>query len=263
MVETSSWRCLSVAMILGLLAIVSSVHAVADNGRKATSPASPAASTTSPAVDRESEAVVNRLVQSHLPELTDVLKQLRAVQPREYERAIQDLAKAARKLELAQNRDPRLFDIELELLQAQHRISLLTAKLKVRDSESDRKRLRAAAKRLHDAQVTRARIRRRCDASAIGAIATATGCGIGSFGISERGCQRRSRKIVSDHASKGRPGCRSGRFGRGPACQGACQTKKIPAQRQSSAQVVLFPGACRLSIRPRKPAPSPTPSECA
>ena len=143
-------------LILGLLAIVTSVDAVADNGRKATSPASPAASTTSPAVDRESERWSSSLVQAHLPELTNVLRQLRAVQPQEYERVIKDLAKAARKLELAQNRDQRLFEIEVELLQAEHHTSLLTAKLKVRDSESDRKRLRDAAKRLHDAQITRA-----------------------------------------------------------------------------------------------------------
>ena len=106
--------------------------------------------------DRETERIVLELVQTHLPELTSVLKRLRSDQPREYELAVKDLAKAARKLELAQNRDQRLFESELELFQAEQQASLLTARLKVRDSLSDRKRLREVAARLQQAQMARA-----------------------------------------------------------------------------------------------------------
>jgi hypothetical protein len=104
---------------------------------------------------REAERVVQDLVQSHLPELANVLKQLRKVQPEAYERAIKDLFKAARKLELAEKRDQRLFEIEVELLQAEYQASLLMAKLKVRDSESGRQKLRDAAARLQQAQISR------------------------------------------------------------------------------------------------------------
>ena len=73
---------------------------LADSGNK------PTPQTPIP-VDRETEAKAVGLVNAHLPELKDVLKRLRADQPREYDRAIRDLAKSSRKLELAKNRDHR------------------------------------------------------------------------------------------------------------------------------------------------------------
>ena len=106
--------------------------------------------------ETDREAIVLQLVRSHLPELGEVLKQLRKDRPREYAIAIRDLSRAARKLELAKNRDERLFDIEVELLQAENQASLLIAKLKVRDSKSDRAKLRLAAERLQRAQLSRA-----------------------------------------------------------------------------------------------------------
>ena len=124
---------------------------LADAGKKA------APKTTLPAVDRETEAKSLELVQTHLPELRAVLKRLKAGQPRQYDRAIRDLAKSARKLEQAKNRDERLYDIEVEFLKAQNQVNLLTAKLKVRDRQSDRKLLREAAGRLQQAQIARAR----------------------------------------------------------------------------------------------------------
>lgn len=134
--------------------VTAAINVRADNGQESTSQAT--AATERDAERRETERIVQQLVQAHLPELTKVLSQLRAVQPQEYDRVIKDLAKSARKLETAQNRDQQLFEIEVELLQAEHHASLLTARLKVRDSESDRKRLRDAAKRLQQAQIARA-----------------------------------------------------------------------------------------------------------
>ena len=107
-------------------------------------------------VDRETESKAVGLVNAHLPELKDVLNRLRADQPRQYDRAIRDLAKSVRKLDLAKNRDHQLYEIELELLKAQNQVNLLTAKLKVRDSQSDRKQLRNAVARLQQAQFARA-----------------------------------------------------------------------------------------------------------
>jgi len=127
---------------------ITNSKSVADTGKKPT-PQAPIP------VDREIESKAIGLVQSHLPELKNVLDRLRADHPRQYDRAIRDLAKSVRKLELAKNRDEQLYELELELLKAQNQVNLLTAKLKVRDSELDRKTLRDSAARLQQAQVAR------------------------------------------------------------------------------------------------------------
>jgi hypothetical protein len=106
-------------------------------------------------VDRSSEAVAWKLVQDHLPELKSVLQRLRADESRQYNRAITDLARSAKKLEIARNRDEALYEIEAETLKAQNAVNLLTAKLKVRDNESDRQLLRHAVIRLQQAQIAR------------------------------------------------------------------------------------------------------------
>lgn len=121
---------------------------MADTGKKPT-PQTPIQ------VDRETESKAIGLVKAHLPELNDVLDRLRADQPRQYDRAIRDLAKSVRKLELAKNRDELLYEIELELLKAQNQVNLLTAKLKVRDSQPDRKKLRDSVARLQQSHVAR------------------------------------------------------------------------------------------------------------
>lgn len=124
------------------------LKSLADSGKK------PTPKTPIP-VDRETEAKAIELVQLHLPELDRVLNRLRSDQPREYDRAVRDLAKSARKLDLAKSRDERLYEIEVELLKSQNEVNLLTAKLKVRDNPSDRTRLRSAAARLQQAQLDR------------------------------------------------------------------------------------------------------------
>jgi hypothetical protein len=148
-------RVLASVLIAPFLVPLASADLPATNARsladnRTTSP-TPEATTER----RETERMVEDLVQSHLPEMTSVLKQLRNVQPEAYERAIKDLFKAARKLELAEKRDQRLFEIEVELLQAEYQASLLMAKLKVRDSETDRRKLRDAVARLQRAQISR------------------------------------------------------------------------------------------------------------
>lgn len=153
-----SWPPMAMLVIIALLTQLN--HVMADLPRTTTRTVAENrpddADSKRALVDPESEKVVMELVQAHLPELTNVLKQLRSVQPQQYQVAIKDLSRAARKLELAKKRDPRLFDIEVELLQAEHQASLLMAKLKVRDSQSDRQKLRQAAERLQQAQIIRA-----------------------------------------------------------------------------------------------------------
>ena len=107
-------------------------------------------------VDPEVETAALELVRAHLPRLKMLLERLRADHPRQYKQAINDLARSARRLEVAKNRDERLFEIEVETLKAQSAVNLLTAKLKVRDNGAERKQLRKAVERLHRSQITRA-----------------------------------------------------------------------------------------------------------
>ncbi|QDT08754.1 hypothetical protein [Planctomycetes bacterium K23_9] len=107
-------------------------------------------------LDPQLEQRANELVQSHLPTLSKLLQRLKSDNPRQYELAIRDLAKSVRRLDLAKKRDQVLYDIELELLKAQSSVKIHTAKLKVRDNQADRTALRASAKRLLKAEVSRA-----------------------------------------------------------------------------------------------------------
>ena len=75
----------------------------------------------------ETEVLAWQLVETHLPELNIVLDRLRTGEPRQYQRAISDLARSAKKLEAFRKRDEQLFEIEVELLKTQHAVSLLTA----------------------------------------------------------------------------------------------------------------------------------------
>jgi len=145
-----------VALAFGLLVSVASatqpvVHskslAANTNNKKA----------TPVTVDRDAEARATQLVRSHLPNLKEILRRLRENEPGEYAKAIRDLARSARKLEVAENRADGSFDLELELLKSQTEVNLLTARLQVRDSTRDRKQLRVAAERLQAAQISKAK----------------------------------------------------------------------------------------------------------
>ncbi|TWU00887.1 hypothetical protein [Stieleria varia] len=109
-----------------------------------------------PQVDETTEERVLEMVQSHLPELQRLLDQLRMNEPRQYRVAIQNLAKSAKRLEMAANRDPRFFELELTVIKSQTAVNLLIAKLKVRDSKSDRQALQKATEQIHDAETARA-----------------------------------------------------------------------------------------------------------
>jgi hypothetical protein len=105
----------------------------------------------------ENENLAQELAREHLPQLTSVLKQLKTDQPRQYERAVWDLARSAKKLHFAQKRDEQLFKVELELLKAETAANLLAARLTVRDNPNDRSTLREAVARLRTAKQTKMR----------------------------------------------------------------------------------------------------------
>lgn len=151
-----SGKSICLALALGLLAnvvfatqpVVNSKSLAANSNSK---PAAPSA------IDPEAESKAIKLVQSHLPNLKEILRRLRENEPGEYAKAIRDLARSARKLEWAENRADGSFDLELELLKSQTEVNLLTARLQVRDNARDRKQLRVAAERLQSAQIAKAK----------------------------------------------------------------------------------------------------------
>ena len=103
-------------------------------------------------LNTENEKLAQNLVEEHLPDLMPLLKQLKSDKSKQYEKAIWDLSRSARKLSLTRKRDARLFDIELELLKAETNANLIAARLKVRDKPEDRDNLREAVTRMRSAQ---------------------------------------------------------------------------------------------------------------
>lgn len=105
----------------------------------------------------QNEQLAHELVREHLPKLVPLLKQLKTDQPRQYERAVWDLARSAKKLNAAKKRDDQLFEVELEFLKAETEANLIAARLKVRDNPNDRKHLRESVARLHAAKQSKMR----------------------------------------------------------------------------------------------------------
>lgn len=133
----------------------SNVRSVADNNARTKSKSPSKEKSGPPRISTIDSESAHGLVRSHLPELRAVLQHLRDEDPVQYRRAVQDLARSARKLEAAKKRDERLYDIEVETLKAQNSVRLLTAKLKVRDNDDDRKQLRKATARLKMSELSR------------------------------------------------------------------------------------------------------------
>lgn len=114
----------------------------------------PRADETVGEVDQQ-EQMVLRMVDRYLPEIKRLLDQLRVREPRQYDVAIRNLARSAKRLEWAKKRGEEAFELEVNVVQAQSAINLLIAKLKIRDSQNDRQSLRAAAKQLAAAELAR------------------------------------------------------------------------------------------------------------
>jgi hypothetical protein len=106
--------------------------------------------------DNQSEQRALELVSNHLPDLGKLLQRLKSDNQRQYDLAIRDLAKSAKRLEYAKSRDEDLYEIEVEILKSQSSVKILAAKLKVRDSDSGRKQLRQSVRRQLNAEIAKA-----------------------------------------------------------------------------------------------------------
>lgn len=78
------------------------------------------------------------LARKHLPELVPVLEYLRDKEPDRYRKAILDLDRAVKRLELQRRRGQPFFDVALRQWQVRGKIDLIKARLKVRPTAKDR-----------------------------------------------------------------------------------------------------------------------------
>ncbi|QDS86238.1 hypothetical protein EC9_03980 [Rosistilla ulvae] len=148
----SNWRS-SLACLLLVLVAAGDLSAEYDLSRDAIAQAD--SSAAEPRV--EGERRVLELVKSHLPELESVLASLKKHSAKEYQKAISDLTRTARRLEQLQQRDPDGFELELAFLQWQTRVDIALAQLQVRDNKKTREQLRKALASREQAKVSRAR----------------------------------------------------------------------------------------------------------
>ncbi len=95
------------------------------------------------------------LAQQYLSELLPVLAHLRDHEPEQYEKALRDLDRAAKRLEILQRRDTELYDVSLREWQTRGRIDLLKARLRVRQSDTDARQLLVQMRLLRTAEIQR------------------------------------------------------------------------------------------------------------
>lgn len=106
-------------------------------------------------ITAKQEAAANELVEKHLPELKTVLTSLRKSRTREYKKAIGELSRASRRLELYRQQDAIAYDLEIRLLQTQTRADLALAQLQIKDSEKNRAAYRGALEARENAKLAR------------------------------------------------------------------------------------------------------------
>ena len=95
------------------------------------------------------------LAERHLPELLPVLNYLRDHQPEQYDTALSDLERAAKRLEVQRRRGQAHYRVALARWRTQGAIDLLKARLKVRHSEADARQLLAEMQRLQQIDLRR------------------------------------------------------------------------------------------------------------
>lgn len=108
-------------------------------------------------IEPDREAIARRFVEAHHPELGALLERLKPMNPAEYAKAIDELAAVSRSLETMKARDPRRYELSLEIWKARSRVDLLTARLISRREPSSllEQRLRDAVAAQVDAEARR------------------------------------------------------------------------------------------------------------
>jgi hypothetical protein len=96
------------------------------------------------AITPEREAAAMTFVERNHGELSGLLASLKTNQPRQYEQAIREIYRVTERLAGIQERDPLHYELEVKLWTAQSQVQLLAARLKMGDTQEQRKQLREA-----------------------------------------------------------------------------------------------------------------------
>ena len=128
-VSPGSRRPIVILSSLVVLVLAASAFALdgADGGRDPSPTKKPANPEASSASDAEAAALA--FVRENHPELASLLRQLKAMKPAEYDRAVRELAQVSKTLAALKTRNPQAYEYGLNVWKARSRVELLTAKL--------------------------------------------------------------------------------------------------------------------------------------
>lgn len=106
----------------------------------------------------ERESLALKFVEVHDPALASLLQVLKAMKPKEYDTAINEITKVRKRLEQLQSRDKPLYEVDLEGWKLQSKIDMMMARAVAKEQTLDEKALRELVKKRHENQVKRLRI---------------------------------------------------------------------------------------------------------
>jgi hypothetical protein len=158
----SSLVCLTIGFVLLLAASVRSddrkpAEKAQPGPKGSETPARKAALPSPPAITPENETEAIGFVREHHPELAKVLEVLKPMNPVEYRKAIAELWQVSRSLNDLKTRNPKRFEVALDVWKAKSRVELLAAQLAGAPSEELRSQLRTAIETKVDAEIHRQR----------------------------------------------------------------------------------------------------------
>ncbi|PQO28287.1 hypothetical protein C5Y97_25680 [Blastopirellula marina] len=103
---------------------------------------------------QEREQAALDFAQEHHPALAKLLKQLRGMDQKEYGRAIRELNRVSERLSMLKQRNPRLYESQLELWKANSNATLLAARLQLSPGNDElRQQLKEALVHKRELQV--------------------------------------------------------------------------------------------------------------
>ena len=147
-----------------LLYCTTSLTLIADDATKISSPngkvitaQSKESPGSAPALE-EKESLALKFVEAHDPALASLLQVLKAMKPKEYDTAINEITKVRKRLEQIQSRDKPLYEVDLEGWKLQSKIDMMMARAVAKEQTLDEKALRELVKKRHENQVKRLRV---------------------------------------------------------------------------------------------------------
>lgn len=114
-------------------------------------------SSVKPAFD-EKESLALKFVEEHDPALASLLQVLKAMKPKEYETAINEVTKTRKRLEQLQSRDKPLYEVELDGWKLQSKIDMMMARAVAKEQAINEQALRQLVKERHVNQLKRLRV---------------------------------------------------------------------------------------------------------